>query len=89
MVERSRTILKYKKGLYHGVEFGEVTVSDSDTYDLGNFHATTNPLRVLMFKKSDATVVTCTYAAGTYVVTIAVGTGTGVPCYYVAYGVNP
>jgi len=88
LVERSRTILKYKKGLYHGVEFGEVTVSNADTYHLENFHATTNPLVVYIFKKSDATAMTCTYAAGTHVVTIT-GAGSDIPCYYVAYGVNP
>jgi len=88
LVERSEQIWKYIKGLYHCVEFGEVTVSNGDTWKLDNFHATTNPLVVYLFKKSDGSAMTCTYAAGTNVVTVT-GAGSDVPCYYLAYGVNP
>jgi hypothetical protein len=86
MVVRSCTILKGKNGLYTRYEFGEVTVSNADTFVLSNFSATANLWNVYMMKKSDGSEMTQTHAA-TYTVTIT-GAGTDVPCYYMVYGIK-
>ena len=85
MVSRSRTPLKTKRGIYETVEFGEVTVSNADTFTVGSLYATANPYSVTVIKKTDGSAMTCTYAAGTNVVTIT-GAGTSVDCLYMAYG---
>ena len=87
MADRSITILKGKNGLYTRIEHGETTVSNGDTITLSNFFATANPYSVTIIKKVDGSAMTCTYAAGTYAVTI-IGAGTNIPCYYMAYGVK-
>ncbi len=74
-----------KRGIYESVEFGEVTVSQNDTVTLSNHYATANPYSVTLIKQTDGSAMTCTYAAGTNVVTVT-GAGTNVACIYMAYG---
>jgi hypothetical protein len=87
LADRGRTVWKLKRGIYEAAEFGEVTVSNGDTMTLGSFNATANPYSVTMIKQTDGSAMTCTFAAGTYVVTIT-GAGTNVKCIYMAYGVK-
>jgi len=87
MVDRPRTVWKVKTG---GVgektaEFGEVEISNADTVTFGSLDSAQNPLKVYFVKKSDGTEMTCTYVAGTNVVTIS-GAGNNIDCIYVAYG---
>ena len=87
MADRSRTVKKLLKGLYFNAEFGEVTVSNADTFTLGSFKATVNPSNVYLMKEVDGAEMTNTHAAGTNVVTIS-GAGTDIPCVYMAHGVK-
>lgn len=85
MVSRSTRAWKVKRGIYETAEFGEVTASQNDTFTLGNLYATANPYSVTLIKQTDGSAMTCTYAAGTNVVTVT-GAGTNVACLYMAYG---
>jgi hypothetical protein len=87
MADRGRTVWKLKRGIYEATEFGEVTVSNADTVTIGSFNATANPYSITMIKQSDGSAMTCTYAAGTNVVSIT-GAGTNIKCIYMAYGVK-
>lgn len=87
MASRSRTVWKVKNGIYESAEFGEVTVSNADIVTMGNLIATANPYSVTIIKMTDGSAMTCTYAAGTNVVTIT-GAGTNVKCIYMNYGVK-
>ena len=80
MVDRSYTTKELLKGIYFSAEFGEVTVSNADTFTLGNFSTTTNLSNVYIMKKADGTEMTQTHAANN-VVTIT-GAGTNIPCVY-------
>lgn len=86
MADRSYTIRKGVNGIYFRMEFGEATVSNTDTVTLNNFITTSNILNAVLWKKSDGTEMTNTHAAGN-VVTVT-GAGTDVPCVYMAYGVK-
>jgi hypothetical protein len=85
MASRSRQPRKTIIGIYEAVEFGYVTVSNADTFTVSNLYATANPYSVTLIKKTDGSAMTCTYAAGTNVVTIT-GAGTNMDCIYMAYG---
>ena len=85
MANRNRTPRKTIIGIYEAVEFGYTIVSNADTVTIGSLYATANPYSVTLIKKSDGSAMTCTYAAGTNVVTIT-GAGTNVDCIYMAYG---
>ena len=86
MADRNYTTKKFIKGIYESIEFGEVTVSQTDTFTLGNFSATDNLNNVYLMKASDGTEMTNTHAANN-VVTVT-GAGTNVKCYYMAHGVQ-
>lgn len=85
MVVRSRTPKKVIRGIYTTADFGEVTASQNDTFTVGSLYATANPYSVTLIKKTDGSALTCTYVAGTNVVTVT-GAGTSVDCLYMAYG---
>jgi hypothetical protein len=85
MASRSRQPRKTIIGIYEAVEFGYVVVSNADTVTIGSLYATANPYSVTLIKKTDGSAMTCTYAAGTNIVTIT-GAGTNVDCIYMAYG---
>jgi hypothetical protein len=85
MANRSRTPRKTIIGIYEAVEFGYTIVSNADTVTIGSLYATANPYSVTLIKKSDGATMTCTYAAGTNIVTIT-GAGTNIDCIYMAYG---
>lgn len=85
MANRGNKVWKTVKGIYEAAEFGEVTVSNADTFTIGSLYATANPYYVTLIKQTDGTAMTNTYAAGTNVVTIT-GAGTDVACIYMAYG---
>jgi hypothetical protein len=87
MASRNRTPWKLKRGIYHATEFGEVTVTLTDTITISSLVATSNPLYVSLIKQSDGSTMACTYAAGTNIVTVT-GAGTNIPCIYMAYGVK-
>ena len=87
MADRSYTTKKLLKGIYFNAEFGEVTVSNADTFTLANFSTTTNLSNVYIMKNSDGSEMTQTHAANN-VVTIT-GAGTNILCVYMAYGVKP
>ena len=87
MVSRSRTVWKQKRGIYTAAEWGEVSVTLADTFTVDNLKATVNPYNVTIIKKTDGSSMTCTYAAGSNVVTIT-GAGTNIDCIYMAYGVR-
>jgi hypothetical protein len=86
MADRSYTTKKLLDGIYFNAEFGEVTVSQNDTFTLGNFSTTTNLSNVYIMKNVDGTEMTQTHAANN-VVTVT-GAGTNVLCVYMAYGVK-
>lgn len=85
MASRSCSIWKSKKGIYEAVELGEVTVSNTDVFTVNGLYSTANPYSVTLIKQTDGSAMTCTYAAGTNVVTVT-GAGTDVQCIYLAYG---
>lgn len=85
MADRSRIVWKLKRGIYEATEFGETTVTQNDTVTIGSLYATANPYSVTIIKQTDGSAMTCTYAAGTNVVTVT-GAGTNVACIYMAYG---
>jgi hypothetical protein len=85
MANRNRTPRKTIIGIYEAVEFGYVVVSNADTVTISSLYATANPYSVTLIKKSDGSAMTCTYAAGTNVVTVT-GAGTNIDCIYMAYG---
>lgn len=87
MASRSRTVWKTKLGIYEAAEWGEITVSNADTFTVGSLVATANPYNVVLWKMTDGSEMTNTHAAGTNVVTIS-GAGTDVKCIYMAYGVK-
>lgn len=87
MANRGRQAWKTKNGIYTSTEFGEVTVSNADTVTMGNLIATANPYYVTLRKQSDGSDMTCTYAAGTNIVTVS-GAGTNIKCLYMNYGVK-
>jgi hypothetical protein len=87
LANKSRTPWKTKNGIYESAEFGEVTVSNADTVTLSNLKATANPYTVTLVKMTDGSAMTCTYSAGTNVVTVT-GAGTDVKCIYLSYGVK-
>jgi hypothetical protein len=87
MVDRSRTVWKLKRGIYEAAEWGEVTVTLADTVTISSLFATANPYHASLIKMTDGSAMTCTYVAGTNVVTIT-GAGTNVKCIYMVYGVK-
>lgn len=86
MADRSYTTKKLLKGIYFNAEFGEVTVSNADTFTLANFSTTTNLSNVYIMKNSDGSEMTQTHAANNEV-TIT-GAGVNILCVYMAYGVK-
>ena len=87
MADRERTVWKLKTGIYEAAEWGEVTVSNTDTVTISSLFATANPYNAVFWKMSDGTEMANTHAAGTNVCTIT-GAGTDVKCIYMAYGVK-
>lgn len=85
MASRTYTPFKVKRGIEKTLLMGETTLSTSDTFTIGELKATANPLYVSVFKKSDGSTATITYAAGTNVVTIT-AVGTNIDCFFMAYG---
>jgi hypothetical protein len=85
LANRNRIPRKTIIGIYEAVEFGYVIVSNADTVTVSSLYATANPYSVTLIKKTDGSAMTCTYAAGTNIVTIT-GAGTNVDCIYMAYG---
>jgi len=83
MVDRAETVWKYKKGLYHRAEFGEVQLSQNDTVTLDGFKSSAALLKALFFKKADGTEMTNTIALNVCTIT---GAGSNVDCIYVIYG---
>ena len=71
---------------YYSTEFGEVTVTQNDTFTLDNFSTTTNLANVYLMKESDGSEMTNTHAANN-VVTVS-GAGTNIKCVYTTYGVK-
>jgi len=84
MADRTKTMWKKKDGILFRCEFGEVTVSLSDTVTFDNFNATSNLVEAYFFKQTDGTEMTVTHAAAN-VVTVS-GAGTNIRCIYVVYG---
>lgn len=82
---RGRRPKKTTRGLYETIEWGEIIVSQTDTFVLGNHYASANPYSVTLIKKTDGSAMTCTYTAGTSTVTVT-GAGSDVDCFYMAYG---
>ncbi len=85
MVDRNESIWKYKKGLYHRAEFGEVQVSQNDTVTFDNFKSSTALLHALFIKKSDGTEMTNSIALN---VCTIIGAGVNIDCIYVIYGLK-
>lgn len=83
MVDRSETVWKYKKGILHRAEFGEVQVSLNDTVTLDGFSSASALMAAKLFKKTDGTEMTSTVALNVITVT---GAGTNIECIYMAYG---
>ena len=86
MADRNEIVKRAYGKLYFRAEFGEVTVSNADTFTLSNFSNTVNLSNVFLMKKVDGTEMTNTHAANN-VVTIS-GAGTNIDCIYMAYGVK-
>lgn len=86
MADRNETVKRAIGNVYYRIEFGEVTVSNADTFTLDNFSSTDNLTDVYLTKKNAGGEMTCTHAA-LNVVTIS-GAGTNIQCYYIAYGVK-
>ncbi len=85
MADRARTVWKLKKGIPYVAEFGEVEVSQNDTFTLGSFDSAQNPLFVSVRKQVGGGEMACTYVTNNNVVTIS-GAGSNVDCIYLAYG---
>lgn len=83
MVDRAETVWKYKKGLYHRAEFGEVQLSQNDTVTFDGFKSSAALLKALFFKKADGTEMTNSIALNVCTIT---GAGINVDCIYVIYG---
>jgi len=57
MADRERTVWKLKTGIYEAAEWGEVTVSNTDTVTIGSLVATSNPYNVVLWKMSDGIIL--------------------------------
>jgi hypothetical protein len=85
MADRQPTTSQGKSGLEKRKEWGEITVSNADTFTPGGFKATVSPLNAVFWKKSDGSEITNTHAAGTNVITVT-GAGSNVDCVYMVWG---
>lgn len=88
MPDRSYTTKKKLDGIYQITEFGEVTVTNADTFTLGNFNTTMDLWNVYLMKKSDGTEMTHQAVAGLNNVVTITGAGTNIPCLYMVIGVK-
>ena len=85
MVARSTRVFKAKSDIYNRYEFGEVTLSQTDTVVFSNFDASSTIWLAYFFQKSNGSEVTCTTALNVATITGAV---VNAPCLYVAYGIK-
>jgi hypothetical protein len=84
MTDRNRRVLKGKTDIEKRYELGEVTISHDDTVTFSQHSSTEDLLEAYFIKKTTGAEMTCDHDAAN-IVTIT-GTGTDIPCLYLAWG---
>ena len=91
MASRDRIPWKIKRGIYQATEFGEITVTSADTFDVNTIATSTGAIfEAVLIQESDGTQVACTHATASpngNRVTVG-GAVTDAKCIYVVLGVK-
>jgi len=96
LASRNRIPWKLKRGIYESAEWGEVTVTTADTFDVDTIATSTNAVfEAVLIQMDDGVQVDCTHATASpngNRITAGNESGggavTNAKCIYVVYGVK-